>query len=90
MKTLRRVNNSRYLDLEEKLLEFKNEKESHAKFYLNKIPGLMGRRGSGASDQNNFSLLVCFNDGNKKDHAFFADSHALMKKCYKGKECTLI
>ena len=46
MTTLRRVNDSRDLDLEEKLIEFKNEKESHAKIFLNKIPGSIGRRGS--------------------------------------------
>ena len=80
MTTLRRVNNSRDLELEEKLIEFKNEKESCDFFCLNKIPGSMGRRGSVASEKNNSSLLVYLNDGNKKDHAFFADPHTLMNK----------
>ena len=66
MITLRRVNNCRDLDLEAKLIGFKNEKESCAKFCLNQIPGSIGRRGSVASEQNNSILLVYLNDGNKK------------------------
>lgn len=55
-------------------------KKSHAKFCLNQIPGSTGQRGSVASEQNNSSLILCLNDGNKKDHTFFADPHTFMNK----------
>ena len=84
MTTLRKINNTRDLDLKAKLINFKNEKVSHTKFFLNQIPGSMGRRGSAASEQNNSSLIVHLNDGNKKDHTFFANplTHS-RKKLYK-------
>ena len=80
MTTLRKINNTRDLDLKAKLINFKNEKVSHTKFFLNQIPGSMGRRGSAASEQNNSSLIVCLNDGNNKDYMFFADPHTLTNK----------
>ena len=40
----------------------------------------MGRRGSVAVEQDNSSLILYLNDGNKKDHTFFADPHTFVNK----------
>ena len=80
MTTLRTINNTRDLDIEAKLINFKIEKNSQAKFGLNQIPSSIGRRGSASSEQNNSSSIAHLNHGNKKDHTFFANARTFMNK----------
>ena len=56
----------RSLQIEECLKQFAEEKDTYSVYRLKTFKGTMGRLGSVSSEQNNSSVVIYLNDGNRK------------------------
>ena len=68
----------RNYQIEKKLDDFANEKDTYAKYLIHQIPGNLMRFGSTQSEQNHSSVLSHLNQGSRK-HNYLSEPYTLIK-----------
>ena len=65
-------------NVEKKLEDFANMRETYSKYLIHKIPGNLERYGSTQSEQNHSSVLSHLNEGNS-NHNYMSEPYTLIK-----------